>query len=149
MIYMFCMQLVGHKLVLLTAKTYAVSWFVLNANDMNDIIITVAGEFTSYAISMSSSSLFLCWIWYWHSKSPTNDDGTPCWWQLLSDYCLSLQPIVLIPNRQTTFISWKAKLTNLYASAGAFFGMYIGDLPVSLQAKEDIAENIAVLIRRC
>lgn len=31
----------------------------------------------------------------------------------------------------------------------AFFGMYIGDLPVSLQAKEDIAENIAVLIRRC
>lgn len=139
MIYMFCMQLVGHKLVLFTAKTYAVSWSVLNANDMNGIIITVAGEFTSNAI-------FPC-----HRVHDfyIEFDGTPCWWQLLSNYFFNLQPIVLIPNRQTTFISWKAKLTNLYASAGAFFGMYIGDLPVSLQAKEDIAENIAVLIRRC
>ncbi|CAL9106208.1 unnamed protein product [Musa acuminata var. zebrina] len=31
----------------------------------------------------------------------------------------------------------------------AFFDMYIGDLPVSLQAKEEVAENVAGLIRRC
>ncbi|XP_068663511.1 fatty-acid-binding protein 2 [Aristolochia californica] len=31
----------------------------------------------------------------------------------------------------------------------AFFDMYIGDVPVSAQAKEDIARNIAGLLRRC
>ncbi|WOL20214.1 hypothetical protein Cni_G29018 [Canna indica] len=31
----------------------------------------------------------------------------------------------------------------------AFFDMYIGDIPVSVQAKEEIAENVAGLIRRC
>ncbi|RWW90693.1 hypothetical protein BHE74_00000265 [Ensete ventricosum] len=31
----------------------------------------------------------------------------------------------------------------------AFFDMYIGDVPVSLQAKEEVAENVAGLIRRC
>ncbi|KAG4190204.1 hypothetical protein ERO13_A07G019100v2 [Gossypium hirsutum] len=31
----------------------------------------------------------------------------------------------------------------------AFFGMYIGDLPVSEQAKENIGQNVANIIRRC
>ncbi|XVE70830.1 hypothetical protein DITRI_Ditri10aG0101700 [Diplodiscus trichospermus] len=31
----------------------------------------------------------------------------------------------------------------------AFFGMYIGDLPVSEQTKEDIGRNVARIIRRC
>ncbi|KAJ6824066.1 fatty-acid-binding protein 2 [Iris pallida] len=31
----------------------------------------------------------------------------------------------------------------------AFFDMYIGDVPVSVQAKEEIAQNVAGLIRRC
>ncbi|KAL5728589.1 hypothetical protein ACHQM5_001658 [Ranunculus cassubicifolius] len=31
----------------------------------------------------------------------------------------------------------------------AFFGMYIGDLPVSLQAKEEIARNVGGIIKRC
>ncbi|KAK8597629.1 hypothetical protein V6N13_095029 [Hibiscus sabdariffa] len=31
----------------------------------------------------------------------------------------------------------------------AFFDMYIGDLPVSEQAKEDIGRNVASIIRRC
>ncbi|CAA7400772.1 unnamed protein product [Spirodela intermedia] len=31
----------------------------------------------------------------------------------------------------------------------AFFDMYVGDLPVSAQAKEELAENVAGLIRRC
>lgn len=38
---------------------------------------------------------------------------------------------------------------NISVHAGAFFDMYIGDLPVSLQAKEEVAENVAGLIRRC
>ncbi|XP_012487113.1 fatty-acid-binding protein 2 isoform X1 [Gossypium raimondii] len=31
----------------------------------------------------------------------------------------------------------------------AFFGMYIGDVPVSEQAKENIGQNVANIIRRC
>ncbi|KAL0909702.1 hypothetical protein M5K25_020593 [Dendrobium thyrsiflorum] len=31
----------------------------------------------------------------------------------------------------------------------AFFDMYIGDVPVSLQTKQDIAENVARLMRKC
>ncbi|XP_010917201.1 fatty-acid-binding protein 2 isoform X2 [Elaeis guineensis] len=31
----------------------------------------------------------------------------------------------------------------------AFFDMYIGDVPVSVQAKQEIAQNVADLIRRC
>ncbi|KAG9457307.1 hypothetical protein H6P81_001815 [Aristolochia fimbriata] len=31
----------------------------------------------------------------------------------------------------------------------AFFDMYVGDMPVSAQAKEDIARNIAGILRRC
>ncbi|CAN6465782.1 unnamed protein product [Victoria cruziana] len=31
----------------------------------------------------------------------------------------------------------------------AFFGMYIGDIPVSVQAKKEIGENVADMIKRC
>ncbi|XP_008786652.2 fatty-acid-binding protein 2 isoform X2 [Phoenix dactylifera] len=31
----------------------------------------------------------------------------------------------------------------------AFFDMYVGDVPVSVQAKQEIAQNVADLIRRC
>nr|AOS52794.1 chalcone-flavanone isomerase CHI3C [Tradescantia hirsutiflora] len=31
----------------------------------------------------------------------------------------------------------------------AFFDMYIGDIPVSVQAKEEIAQNVAGLVKRC
>ncbi|CAL1390070.1 unnamed protein product [Linum trigynum] len=31
----------------------------------------------------------------------------------------------------------------------AFFDMYIGDVPVSEQAKEDIGKNVASIIRKC
>ncbi|KAL5995336.1 hypothetical protein ACLOJK_025394 [Asimina triloba] len=31
----------------------------------------------------------------------------------------------------------------------AFFGMYIGELPVSVPAKQEIATNVAGIIRRC
>ncbi|XP_073011213.1 fatty-acid-binding protein 2 [Typha latifolia] len=31
----------------------------------------------------------------------------------------------------------------------AFFDMYIGDVPVSMQAKQEIAQNVAVMISRC
>lgn len=31
----------------------------------------------------------------------------------------------------------------------AFFGMYIGDIPVSSQAKEEIAKNVGSIIKRC
>lgn len=31
----------------------------------------------------------------------------------------------------------------------AFFGMYIGDIPVSSQAKEEVAKNVGGIIRRC
>lgn len=31
----------------------------------------------------------------------------------------------------------------------AFFDMYIGDVPVSEQAKEEIGRNVASIIRRC
>lgn len=31
----------------------------------------------------------------------------------------------------------------------AFFDMYVGDLPVSVQAKQEIASNVGGLIKRC
>lgn len=37
----------------------------------------------------------------------------------------------------------------MYLWTGAFFDMYIGDPPVSVETKQDIAQNVAGLIRRC
>ena len=33
--------------------------------------------------------------------------------------------------------------------AGAFFDMYLGEVPVSEQTKEEIGRNIATVIKRC
>lgn len=33
--------------------------------------------------------------------------------------------------------------------SGAFFDMYIGDVPVSERTKEEIGKNVASLIKRC
>jgi hypothetical protein len=33
--------------------------------------------------------------------------------------------------------------------AGAFFGMYIGDVPVSEQTKEEIGRKVVGIIKRC
>lgn len=44
------------------------------------------------------------------------------------------------------------EVPNFYAMsicAGAFFDMYIGEFPVSKQAKEEIGKNVASIIRRC
>ncbi|KAL6635224.1 hypothetical protein ACP70R_027895 [Stipagrostis hirtigluma subsp. patula] len=43
----------------------------------------------------------------------------------------------------------KLALSRAKIFAGAFFDMYIGDPPVSLETKQDIAQNVAGLIRRC
>lgn len=40
-------------------------------------------------------------------------------------------------------------LVDAFFLAGAFFDMYIGDLPVSEQMKEESGRNIANIIRRC
>lgn len=37
----------------------------------------------------------------------------------------------------------------LVVIAEAFFDMYVGDLPVSVQAKQEIASNVGGLIKRC
>uniref|UniRef100_A0A453R273 Uncharacterized protein n=1 Tax=Aegilops tauschii subsp. strangulata TaxID=200361 RepID=A0A453R273_AEGTS len=36
-----------------------------------------------------------------------------------------------------------------FLRAGAFFDMYIGDSPVSLEAKREVARNVAGLMGRC
>lgn len=35
------------------------------------------------------------------------------------------------------------------AFAGAFFDMYIGDIPVCEQTKEEIGKNVVSIMRRC
>lgn len=39
--------------------------------------------------------------------------------------------------------------TSFLLYSGAFFDMYIGDVPVSEQTKEEIGRNVASLITRC
>lgn len=42
------------------------------------------------------------------------------------------------------------KISDIYVEfPAAFFDMYIGDVPVSEQAKEEIGRNVANIIRRC
>lgn len=45
-------------------------------------------------------------------------------------------------------IDLKIPTTKLYL-AGAFFDMYLGDVPVSEETKKEIGRNVAGLIGRC
>ena len=45
--------------------------------------------------------------------------------------------------------TWKMKDCNKRSRAGAFFDMYIGDVPVSMKAKQEIGNNVASIIKRC
>lgn len=59
-----------------------------------------------------------------------------------------LPPATLCSSR-SCFVSLFILSILLFLYAEAFFDMYIGDLPVSLRAKEEIAQNVADLIRKC
>ncbi|MQL73678.1 hypothetical protein Taro_006010 [Colocasia esculenta] len=54
-----------------------------------------------------------------------------------------------IPLPVGTTINFRRTLDGQFITERAFFDMYIGDVPVSMQAKEEVAENVADLIRRC
>lgn len=52
-------------------------------------------------------------------------------------------------SSSSCFVSLLVLSTLLFLYVEAFFDMYIGDLPVSLRAKEEITQNVADLIRKC
>ncbi|KAH7523887.1 hypothetical protein FEM48_Zijuj06G0059600 [Ziziphus jujuba var. spinosa] len=54
-----------------------------------------------------------------------------------------------IPLPAGTIIDFRRTAEGQLITERAFFGMYIGDVPVSEQTKQEIGENVASLIRRC
>lgn len=72
---------------------------------------------------------------------------------VVSDFFILVSPVCLqahVHVRQSMWFGLEGKiLTDNFHLAGAFFDMYLGDIPVSEQTKEDIGNNVGSILRRC